>query len=436
VPFGDTDPALQGTIPPLTRRINSLARLRTNVMALGLIQIANLTIPLFTLPYLTRVLGVEAYGKVALVQAITTYLILFVDFGFSWSATRTIAACRDDRELVSTTFWENWTAQWLLFCVATVALFVMVAAIPRFHAEIGLFSAGLAQVLATVLFPVWLLQGLEKLREAAICQLAGRLLALPLIFVLVKSPQDAAFSLLLTGLGPVLAGLFALAWMWRRRLIGFALPKWPQMFGALRSSAHLFGSKLSVSAYTTLNPIMLESAAGTIALGYFNLADKACSAAQCVLNPFSQAIFPRMANLYEHNPAQARKLLRLSILIILALAGAMGVGLWLVSDLAIHLLGGEKFQASAQVLRWLALLPIIKGLSNIFGVQIMIPNGMHATMNRILAGAGILSVAMIWPMSLYFGAVGAAQTSLITESFVMIMMGICVYRKGFLSRLG
>lgn len=411
-----------------------MARLRTNVMALGLIQIANLTIPLFTLPYLTRVLGVEAYGKVALVQAITMYLILFVDFGFSWSATRAISAGRENHQTVSRIFWENWGAQWLLLGIAACALCTIVAAIPRFHGDIGLFAAGFAQVVATVLFPIWLLQGLEKLREAAVCQLLGRLLALPLIFLLVKSPQDAAFSLLLTGLGPVLAGLFSLFWIRRNRLVGMMLPGLRQMLAALHSSAHLFGSKLSVSAYSTLNPIILESAAGTMALGYFNLADKACTAAQCGLNPFSQAIFPRMANLYEHNPEQARKLLRLSLLIVLGLAGAISVGLWLVADLAIRLLGGQHFAPSAEVLRWLALLPVVKGLSNIFSVQIMVPNGMHATMNKILAGAGVLSIALIWPMSSWLGAVGAAQTSLLTESFVMLAMGYCVYRKGFLSR--
>lgn len=402
-------------------------------MALGMIQIANLTIPLFTLPYLTRVLGVEPYGKVALVQAITMYLILFVDFGFSWSATRAISASRHDHQAVSRIFWENWCAQWVLLCIAACALCTVVAAIPRFHGDIWLFTAGFAQVAANVMFPIWLLQGLEKLREAAVCQLLGRLLALPLIFLLVKSPEDAAFSLLLTGLGPILAGVFSLGWIWRHQLVSMVRPGLRQMISALRGSAHLFGSKLSVSAYSTLNPIILESAAGTMALGYFNLADKACTAAQCGLNPFSQAIFPRMANLYEHNPAQARKLLRLSILIVLGLAGVISVGLWLVADLAIHLLGGPNFAASADVLRWMALLPVIKGLSNIFSVQIMVPNGMHATMNKILASAGVLSIALIWPMSSWLGAVGAAQTSLLTESFVMLAMGYCVYRKGFLA---
>ena len=96
---------------------NNSNRLLNNVMALGTIQLVNFIIPLITLPYLTRTLGVEMFGKIAFVQVVMTFASLFTDFGFSWSATREIAAVRHDRAKVAIIFSANWAAQWLLVTI-------------------------------------------------------------------------------------------------------------------------------------------------------------------------------------------------------------------------------------------------------------------------------------------------------------------------------
>jgi len=49
---------------------------------MGLVQLSNYVIPLITLPYLTRVLGAESFGKVAFAQVVMTYFALLVDYGF------------------------------------------------------------------------------------------------------------------------------------------------------------------------------------------------------------------------------------------------------------------------------------------------------------------------------------------------------------------
>lgn len=409
-----------------------MARIRSNVLALGVIQITNLAIPLITLPYLTRVLGAEAFGKVALVQAVTAYLVLFVDFGFSWSATRSIAANRHDRQAVSRTFWESWVAQWLLCGLATLILGAALALIPRFREDWQLFAAGLLQVLGTVLFPIWLLQGLEHLRLSAFFLLAGRLLTLPWVFILVKSPDGAVFSLILSGSGPIVAGLFSLFWIFRNKLVELLVPTPDTVWKALREGAALFVSRLSVSAYSALTPILLDIAAGTKELGYFNLANKICAAALCGIVPFSQALFPRMSNLYAHDRKSANRLIRYSILVVGAFACLISLGLWLLAGFAIHLLGGDQFRSSVTVLECLALLPVIKGISNIAGVQIMIPNNMHSAMNRIMLGGFLVTTLMIWPMSAHYGALGAAVTSLVTESCITVLMIICIIKSGML----
>ena len=55
------------------------------------VQAARYIIPLLTIPYIARVLGVSSWGMLAFTQAFSLYLFLFVDFGFELSATRKIS---------------------------------------------------------------------------------------------------------------------------------------------------------------------------------------------------------------------------------------------------------------------------------------------------------------------------------------------------------
>ena len=60
----------------MTALPNHTSGLRSNIIAMGVVQIGNYAIPLITLPYLARVLGAEAYGKVAFAQVFIAYFVL------------------------------------------------------------------------------------------------------------------------------------------------------------------------------------------------------------------------------------------------------------------------------------------------------------------------------------------------------------------------
>ena len=408
--------------------------LRHNIAALGVMQIANYIIPMVTLPYLTRVLGVESYGKVVFVQAVMAYMIIIVEFGFSWSTTREIASNREDRKLISSIFSSTWAAQWLLALVASLFMMVMVIAIPSLKNEAELYAAGMLVVFGSVLFPLWLLQGLERMREVAVIQVVSRLIFLPFIFIFVKSPSDVLLLILILGMGPIFAGIVSLVWIRYCKFVDFQYPVFSEIVKVLSESRMLFLSKVTISSYTTLTPLILGIVAGPAALAYFTLADKLRSAAQSGLSPSSQALCPRMSHLYKTDLPAARKLLKRSTFLIFCIASVLSLFLWFFAEPIIFLLGGAEFGHSATILKWLAFLPLIVSISNIFGIQIMLPNHLNQSFNFILMGAGAISLILIWPLAKYNGAVGASQTILITELFVTLGMGIFLWTKGYFSK--
>lgn len=414
-------------------KITPSSKLQTNIAALGLVQVSNYIIPLITLPYLTRVLGAEAFGKVAFAQLVMSYFVLLVDYGFSWSATRKVAAQRTDKEALNRIFAATLAAQWLLVLVAGILAAVVVLLTDRLRLDAPLYAAAFTAVVGTALFPIWFLQGLERLQVVAALQLLIRTLSLVPIFLFVKKPADAIWVLLIQGTGAMFGGALALVWIQHEVIVQWRKPRWSEVLAELRDGGALFGSRVSISLYTTLVPLVLGWVSGPVALAYFNLADKPRSAAQSLLVPLSQALFPRMSHLVSTNGRNAFELIKRSTAAVITVAGGSSVSLWVLSDWLVVLLGGQEFQPAAEVLRWLAPLPLVIGLSNMLGVQIMLPHGLNRAFNSVLMSAAAISLILIWPMATHFRAAGAAQTVLIIEIWVTACMAVMLWQKGYFS---
>ena len=56
-------------------------------------------IPIITIPYITRVLGPEGYGKFSLAFNIITYFSVLVEYGFVLHGSRKIAVIKDNEEI-------------------------------------------------------------------------------------------------------------------------------------------------------------------------------------------------------------------------------------------------------------------------------------------------------------------------------------------------
>lgn len=393
-------------------------RLRHNIAALGTLQAANYLVPLITLPFLARVLGVEVFGKVAFVQVLMTFFTVVTDYGFSWSATLKIASHRSNRESVTSIFTATWAAQWILLGACLIAIGLLVAAIPLLRADAPLHLMGALLVIGNVLFPLWLLQGLERMREVAAIQIAGRLAAVPLMFILIRGPDDGLTAVALIGLGPILAGLISIWWIRRHKLVIFRRAALGEILSVLRDGGGLFVSKLTISSYTTLVPLVLGTVSGPASLACFNLADRLRNAAQSSLTPLSQAIFPRMGHLFSSDKKAARTLLKLSVLSVLIVGGCASGVLWFFAGPITSLVGGSGYQSSATVLRCLAPLPLVISISQVAALQVVLPNNRQRQFNRVLRSGSVLALLLMWPMCFLFRETGAALVWLIVELFV------------------
>lgn len=374
-------------------------------------------------------LGVEAYGKVAFAQVMMAYLVLLVDYGFSLSASRKIAAHRSDRNFISRTFVATFGAQWSLLLAAAMLGLVIVLSFERLRVDLWLYVAAFTSVVGTALFPIWFLQGLERLQAVAVLQVLSRLLAVIPIFVFVKEPEDAVWVLVIGGVGSLLGGIGALWWMQRERLIDWVWPGWSAVISELHEGSGLFGSRVSISLYTMLVPLVLGWVAGPVALAYFNLADKPRQAAQSLIGPIFKTLYPRMSNLFTKDRAGAILLLKRSGAITLSAAAIMSLMLWFCADFIIHLLGGDGYAGAVNLLRVLAPVPFFIAVSNLFGVQMLLASGETRIVNITASIAGVTALVLLYPLIATYSAQGAAALILMTEIIVASVYAIAVIKR-------
>ena len=101
----------------------------SNFFSLVILQGANYIFPLLTVPYLFRTLGVETFGLVNFATAFTQYFLIFTDFGFDLSATKYIAANRDNEHKRNSYFVNVLLSKFFLFFTGFIILLVIVAVI-------------------------------------------------------------------------------------------------------------------------------------------------------------------------------------------------------------------------------------------------------------------------------------------------------------------
>ena len=164
--------------------------LAKNILSLFVVQASVYLIPLITTPYLARTLGVSNFGLLGIVSAVMGYASLISDWGFGFTATREVARNATDLATLRKIYWNTVFAKALL-CSCALAVFIGAASmISDWRKMLSILLVFSFVPITSVFNAGWFLQGLENIVGFARISLVSRILAIPLIFALVHSPED------------------------------------------------------------------------------------------------------------------------------------------------------------------------------------------------------------------------------------------------------
>jgi PST family polysaccharide transporter len=385
---------------------------------------------LAVLPYLIRTLGIERFGLIAFAQAFAQYFIVFTDYGFNLSATKRIALARSDAKEVSRLFWAVILIKLGLMLIGAFILALLLTLVPRFQRDAGVYAIAYLAVVGSVLLPVWLFQGMEKMRYNSIVSGSAKVISVLLIFVFVHHPSDYRLALALQSGGTLLAGIAGFWSALRSFDLSFCRVTRQAVTQALESGWHLFVSSAAATLYANSYVFLVGILAGNTEAGYFGAAEKISRSIIGVLGPITQAIYPHISIMADASREMAVKFLRKGLALVAGIFIVPSIALLVFTHPIAVLMFGSGSQGSLSTLRWLAMLPFVLAVSTVLAIHTMIPFGLEKQLSRIYVFAGVASLAAAIPTIRHFGSSGAGACLMIVETVVVTLMWVVLQRHG------
>jgi PST family polysaccharide transporter len=397
-------------IPTIKRwlSINEYQLLIKNYSSLGLVQLSNYILPLITLPYLTRVLGVKHFGLVMMAQAIMIYLTLITDYGFNLSATKEIAKNQHNPTMVSRIFSSVLIIKCSLLVVSFVILSGLIALIPTFNEHATLFYLSFLIVIGNTFLPTFLFQGLEKMTFIALFNLIAKISFTGLIFIVIQSVNDYYLVHALWGISYIIVNIASFYVIIKKLNIVLCMPSWQQIKQYYQLSFEYFLSRIAIAIYLNANIILIGLILTAKTAGYYSGAEKLLFAITTFYAPLIETIYPYISR--SKNIRFAKK-----ILILATSINTIGcIAAFFIAPIAIPLIFGSDFASSVIIFQWMLIIAFIHLPVSIIGYPILGALGYEKTANR----SGIIGALI------HIGLIGIFYNQLTQPiHFVWIMIG-------------
>ncbi|SAK95962.1 polysaccharide biosynthesis protein [Caballeronia fortuita] len=407
-----------------------MASFRKNFTILMTLQMSTYLAPLLTLPWLARVLGPSGYGRLSFGLAFIAYFISITNYSFSLTATPKISINRESREMRSKIFWETILTQAALAVAGFFVVIVLTSFIPYLEENRELLIIGYGQAVGAMLIPTWYFQGIEDLGMLSLFVFIGRALSIPAMYLFVREHDDVYIAMAVNALVPLVSGIAICTYLYFRREIDFVRVSLKTIGARLKDGWSVFIATSIVDIYASSNIVLLTFISGNVAAGYFAAGDKLIRAALNMLQPLKTAAYPRVSFLMHHAKDDAFAFLRKMFVVQGLIVSLISVCIFFGAPLAVKLLYGPKFLPTVEVLRWMAFVPLMVGLTDLFGVQTMLPLGMKAQFSRVLMASAVLNFSLLAVLAKLFGEQGAAATVLVVETLVAAAMAFTLHLQG------
>ncbi len=399
-----------------------------NALALYSVQFAEYLLPMVTIPYLARVLQPAGWGTVVYAQNFSSWLILVLEYGFGFSATREIARRRDEPGQCAEVVGGVVGADVLLLAPAILMALIARFTAPEFREHPGYLWLALVIAATQGLRPFWFFQGLESMKFPAWLNVGGRALYTIGIFLFVASTRSGWVVLALQAVSGGIVTVIIAGAMYR--LVSFAWPTFGAAITALKRGWTIFLSRSAVSLYALANTFILGFFVNSTQVAYYGGAERIIVMVNAMTGPFLQALYPRMSHLAMRDRRGAAQAARMSLFAFVVGGFAMGGAVFAAAPLIVRILFGPSYTPAIPLLRVSSLIVPMVAVSNILGMQWMLPLGMDRMFNRIVVSAGILNVILAVSLSWRFGAMGTACSVVVSQSFVTAGMWISLARSG------
>jgi O-antigen/teichoic acid export membrane protein len=402
-----------------------LPNIKKNISFSLLLSFSQVLLPLFSIPFISRVLTPEGIGKVGFIDSFSYYFVTIAEFGIAVYGTREIVRYRHDKEalrqLVSELIVLHLISSAITIILYTIAVFFLWYKINDIRLLLFSFSFLLVNSFACE----WYFMGTEKFKYITIRSLITRLAGLASMFFLLSKPSDYYIYYGIIVVAACGNGIWNTFNLFRELPVRFKGLNWKKH---IRYTLVTYSISLLYSATIMLDNVLLGLASTAAAVAFYSFTLKMVRISGLLLSDSLLVFFPKIVSLLkEEKREQMQELLLRNVQFIIFFSVPLSVGLFLLSDELVNIYLGKSFSTVAFNLKIVAAFPFLKLLSLFISKQVLIANNKEKlSMLSLLAGC-IALVTLMPILSFYFASGGACIAIMITELVILLMN--CYYAK-------
>lgn len=387
-----------------------------NFISLSSLQLLGMLLPLITLPYLLRTLGMTNYGLVILASSLVSYFTAVTDFSFRITATRDVSIFRNSKKKLDIIFSKVVIIQTILLMVSIAVICGVILLYPPFFEHKEVFFLSILFLIGYTYFPDWFFQGIEKMKYITVINLSVKIFFTICVFVFIKKESDYWIYPLLYGLGFVFSGLIGYIILLKKYRLNFIFLKKRTLIQTCHSNIPVFMNQFLPNLYNNTSVFLLGILTTSDNVGIFDAIKKVVNLGSTAINLLSRVFFPFLNR--KRNSFSSYKRLMLTVGLLLTVLPI------LFSDLIFWYLNIDR-EGSLKVLVILSLGLFFVTLYDIFGVNYFIIKRQDKLVMKNTLIASLVGFVLSFPMIMYFGLVGASLNLTLSRS----IMGIGLWLK-------
>ncbi|HDX9587160.1 TPA: flippase [Bacillus pseudomycoides] len=394
-------------------------KLVSNYIYNSLYQLLILLIPIITIPYISRVLGPEGVGINAYSLSIVQVFMLFAVLGIPLYGNRQVASVKKSgKEVTSINFWNVYLIQ----LISSVFFVVLYLSFVFFYVKDNkvIFYIQLFMLISSMLDISWLFIGLEELKKVVIRNTFVRLLSLILIFTFVNDQGDLALYVLIN----VLTNVFGQALMWTQAFKYIT----PLRFKDINLSVHIkpimliFLPQVIIQLYVIVDRILLGVFVSEIEVGFYEQALKLVKITLSVVTSMSTVMLPRIAAEFaQGNMEKIKTYSNIVVRFVLFITLPMTVGLVGIAPTFAPWFFGPGYEKVGVLVIIMSPIIVLIGLSNVFGMQILVPTQKQNKLTLSVSAGAIISIVVNLILIRYIASIGTAIATLMAEFTVVLI---------------
>lgn len=392
--------------------------IRKNYIYNTLYQVGTFLLPLITIPYISRILGIDGVGRYSYTASYTQYFILLGMLGITLYGRREIAYVNEDKKERSIKFCNIYTLQ-LSTSLVSYAMYILLFVVLNDKDRI-LYLINSLLILGCVLDISWFFIGIEELKSVVIRNTIIKLISIIAIFIFVRDIGDIDVYALIMGLSTIIGQL--IMWLNLKNKIFFTKPCIKYMKIHFIHAVKLFVSQLAIQIYVVLDKTMLGILTNEAQVGLYDNSQKVIKVVLMIVTSIAVVLMPRMSALYAQNRMDDFKKIANKVFSYINLVGIpIMVGLMAIAKEFSIWFYGASFQGIEKLLVIGSVIIVAISWSNVLGMQIMIPMKKERQFTISVTIGAIINFSLNLILIKYLGAIGTTLSTVIAEISVTLV---------------